>query len=945
MGSAPAMAMFGGRLYLAFRANDSSNALYITSTSDGVHWQAPADDIGDIELANAPAMTVFGGQLYIAFRANNSSDGLYLISSSDGANWTSPKQVSGIQIGSSPALAAFGGKLYAAYRADNSSYGLCIISSSDGVNWTTPAQTVSGIQMGSKPALVVFDGRLYAAYGNPAKTLCLTSTANGTSWTSAKAIGGIQLAGAPAITVFEGRLYIAFRANSSSNSLCTTSSADGVTWVTPVQSIAGSQVGDAPAIAVFSGWMQAAQTLPASRSSSLGLGGDANVGVPSPTGLTGASAFTLELWVYPNSLVGTQTLLSVQGKGFDLTLGLSAATPVLEFMFDDESIKTTLTGPDINIGELAFIAGTLDSSTATLTLYVNGAEASQQIFKSALSFGSTATYSAVVGPLQGSVGRLALWSQARDAEEVLADGATSSVIDPVAEPHLEVYVDFTSMPAVDQSGLQTSLSYESGAQLVFAIPGLALDGASYVNVGSGAQLDFPGSQSFTIDGWFYPAGYGALASRAASGTVEYLVEFISTGSGTGAVKFTRSKTSVVTANLPLYNWYHYTATYNGPDNDLSIYINGNLQTTLIAYGDETAPSVSADTLIGASAQSGSAGDFFTGLIQNTRLWNAFLDTATTRQWLYNQPVTDPALVGSFDFTVTPPVDTTDLATVTLEPGAAIAAQSGRLDPTFFGVDVGAIYAVNAAYLNQTPESPNPPPTSATQQVGAAQPTLWTQQHFDASWQAIEAILPEGVSSQRKARLRKRFEAGFAEAERRFRANPKLATPITTVVQNGVLRATYHGPDGDVLLYEGAAATTDPCTVWWIGFVYTLTVCFLQAIGLVPTNGTIATRIYNLVMSNAAAAAAITALIELPEITATAALGVITVLYQKKLLWPILKLALSSLGWWSLLWVLKQAFYIVSGTEEFAILAGFIVWAAQLTTEATSYSASCPSHST
>ncbi len=94
------MAAFNGRLYIAFKANDSSNTLYVTSSSDGVNWTTLAKGYSGITFQGSPTMTVFNNKLYIAFKANDSSNILYVTSSSDGVNWTTPaKGYPGIVLG------------------------------------------------------------------------------------------------------------------------------------------------------------------------------------------------------------------------------------------------------------------------------------------------------------------------------------------------------------------------------------------------------------------------------------------------------------------------------------------------------------------------------------------------------------------------------------------------------------------------------------------------------------------------------------------------------------------------------------------------------------------------------------------------------------------------------------------------------------------------------
>ena len=125
MGSSPSFANFNGKLYVAFRANDSSNSLWIASSTDGVNFGSQTN-YGNIQMGSAPSLTVFNNQLYVAFQANDPSHKLFVTSSSDGVNFSAATGYSNIQIGGSPSLAALNGTLYVAFQANDSSNTLWI---------------------------------------------------------------------------------------------------------------------------------------------------------------------------------------------------------------------------------------------------------------------------------------------------------------------------------------------------------------------------------------------------------------------------------------------------------------------------------------------------------------------------------------------------------------------------------------------------------------------------------------------------------------------------------------------------------------------------------------------------------------------------------------------------------------------------------------------------
>jgi Alpha-L-arabinofuranosidase B, catalytic len=255
LGSAPAMATFDGKLYVAFQADDPSHMLFVTSTADGVNFASPALGLAGISIGSAPAMAAFNNRLYIAFQANDPSHSLFVTSSTDGVHFTTPAQgYPGIQIGSAPAMAPFNNRLYVAFQANDPSNQLFVTSSADGVNFTTPASGYPGIRMGSSPAMTEFNDQLDIAFqaNDPSHALFVTSSPDGVTFsTPATGYPGIQLGSAPAMTMLGNLLYISFQANDPGHALFVTSSTDGMNFTTPATGYPRIQIGSAPATGEF----------------------------------------------------------------------------------------------------------------------------------------------------------------------------------------------------------------------------------------------------------------------------------------------------------------------------------------------------------------------------------------------------------------------------------------------------------------------------------------------------------------------------------------------------------------------------------------------------------------------------------------------------------------------------------------------------------------------
>lgn len=687
--------------------------------------------------------------------------------------------------------------------------------------------------------------------------------------------------------------------------------------------------------------------LPRFGSTSLNLASSAYADLGNPASLKNALSFTLEAWVNVNTLTGTQTIVS---KHSDNTTGafmlyLDNGYPATYYRTSPFFLKSS---DAITANKWHHIATTYDSSSGTLTLYVDGVQKAQGTFAFTPSTGNTDNI--LIGAdggdtptnfLQGMIGRVEIWSSVRTLDEIVADSV--QVEDPSAEAFLQAHFDFTVLPAVDQSGNNIPISLQGGANYCMCIPGVKLENNAYVNCGNNADLSFGDTDPYTIEGWFYPTGdSGTIFSKFDTGTSEgeYSLELANStlyakrNIPPGSIN---SDAVIETSN----SFYHFAVVFNGDDKTLSLFINGNLQTSeYFLQGVPASPTT--DFLIGAILNNGTASGFFTGYIQNVRVWSKALNSSEIQQWMLNQPVTDPHLKASFDFSVNPPVDNTDQNTISLENGAVVDYQMIPIDPTDPIITLGVFDSINAAYMNQEIVTPDPPPTPTSFVEVEDHPGELLSEDFKERLRVDMEDLMErgGFSEERRDEHRSRFEESYARAIEMMEENPDLKKGFTTIRENGKVTLIHHGIHGDEVIFEGVSAEVDDCTLWWIQFIFKLTVGFLQAIGLAPSFGNIANRVYNLVSRNQTVINFLSTSLG-KSITVAAGVGIVKVLYDQGLIWPIIKLALTSAGWWALAWILKKVIAIVTGLEAAEILAGFVVWAAQLTQLSLNYHTACP----
>lgn len=248
MGSAPSFANFNGKLYAAFRSNDSRNILFISTSTDGVNF-SPGAPYANFQMGSAPSLAVFNNRLYVAFQANDPSHELFITSSSDGVNFTSAKGYGNIQMGGAPSLAALNGMLYLAFKANDSGNAIWLGQSSDGVNFTTGIDGAD--KTNASPSLTAFNNALYLGFrSNDSRNILFVASSPNSSFPAATAYPNIAMGTGPALASANGALYVSFQANDASHSLFVTGSTSGNNFP-PATSFGGTTTGGPTTAAAF----------------------------------------------------------------------------------------------------------------------------------------------------------------------------------------------------------------------------------------------------------------------------------------------------------------------------------------------------------------------------------------------------------------------------------------------------------------------------------------------------------------------------------------------------------------------------------------------------------------------------------------------------------------------------------------------------------------------
>lgn len=236
----PALAAHTGtkRLWTAFGPPGQGSKLEVASTTDGATW-AQKKVLAGSEAKSAPALATFGGKLWLCFVGASSPSGeLRMTSSADGSTWAAPHGL-GMNAKFAPALAVHGDRLWLAYVSseggDNRNR-VCISSTKDGSTWDTPLKL--GMLSRTTPALASFGGRLWIAFmaDNETGSILLFSSRDGRAWTESYGVVSSEVVAGPSLSSHADRLVIGLTMPSGSGAdfsyVVVRSSPDGRSWST-----------------------------------------------------------------------------------------------------------------------------------------------------------------------------------------------------------------------------------------------------------------------------------------------------------------------------------------------------------------------------------------------------------------------------------------------------------------------------------------------------------------------------------------------------------------------------------------------------------------------------------------------------------------------------------------------------------------------------------------
>jgi hypothetical protein len=193
----------------------------------------------------------------------------------------------------------------------------------------------------------------------------------------------------------------------------------------------------------------------------------------------------------------------------------------------------------------------------------------------------------------------------------------------------------------DLSGNNNTGSLTNGPTFSGANGGsLVFNGSNqYANLGNPNSLNIPGS--ITIESWVYPTDITTgvvkgIASRWENNSKSYKIAILNSTSKF-YIDVSNAGTEDIylqsTQNATINTWYHVVGTYiSGVSPSLNIYVNAQLSNgVLIGTIPQSLFSGASLFLVGTDATVASGGNFFTGRIAETRVYNRALSATEVLQ--------------------------------------------------------------------------------------------------------------------------------------------------------------------------------------------------------------------------------------------------------------------------------------------------------------------------
>lgn len=665
---------------------------------------------------------------------------------------------------------------------------------------------------------------------------------------------------------------------------------------------------------------------------SVPAGGRASSSGTLGTPLDGSHAFTVETWVRPHGLGSRLSFLARQGQFF---LG-AVDTNIIVQIEGGASLATPWPEDPASTEWWHHIAAVYDGTE--MKLYVDGDLATRAIIR-VTPQSSDQPY--VMGDgMAGDLYCVRIHDSALTDKQVKAQ-----MYDPPDDMSYVADFNFGVNPARDTSGNDLPLTLANGARSRGVTPSVRMADIAYcqpvrdaaVNPGGG------GTDSFSVQGWVYAlyppqtpdvnaremmvmnAGYDDNTGMALFLTYDTSRQAFKVKTFRGNAKSQPVLESK--AYVSLKTWVNLAVTYDGTT--LKLYIDGTLDNSVANGAVETQDA--GQMMLGAGLVAGRpSGDMtLQGYISRIEVWNKALTADEVGTYTHTLPVMEEGCIARYDFFAPPARNEVNGNPIGLTDGARLTEQIGAPIP-----DGGEARIAGAA-----PRAHEPLDAETMQALRAE--ALAT--HAEHAQHVVEGLKAARAHDLDPANYR-RFIPPEAEADYVRKATANWDDVIAKVEQNPMQLdpmvrlhrvgddwvIAQHALDGSTVLYRAPADLFDACTMWRITMIWTVVAGMLSILGVTAViSDKVKDFVVNRVLANRQVMNAINGAIGQPGATALGVFTVLRTLHAFGLLWPLVKMALVSAGWWTLGRLLVKIIACFTGLEAAEFIANLIVVAGQI----------------
>lgn len=592
----------------------------------------------------------------------------------------------------------------------------------------------------------------------------------------------------------------------------------------------------------------------------------------------------------------------------------------------------------------------------SLLLYIDGQLDSQAVVSGT---GTDNSNPFLIGSnLQGNLNCVRVYNSALSAPATL-----EAMFQPDPQQQYAANFDFSRNPPADISGNNLPLTLTQGASVKNVVPGVMLTGNAYCQPIRDAAVNpgGAGNDAYTVQAWVYienpnvagatsaiiPSGQSILVNQALDSPsgIALFLSYDSTAQGYRLASLRGNATVaanslVSNATIPYKRWVNVATTYNPATATLSLYINGTLDVQSANF-PAIAPLASPDILIAGAVTQGQPSSAWTlqGYVQSVDVWNICLDAAAIAQWQDGYPVLEPGLIAHYDFGFPLPRDEVDGGPVGLADDALLIPQ------------IAPAVGVTPQPTNMRRQAPTreyaqlPPDQMAAIRAGISFANMPDVDHLleMAGRQELAVDLARFVPPDMVPRLQARLATEWQRVRRQMRDRPlEMRFLITYHKIAGDHVLIHHTPERSFVVFRAHQDSISDCVMWRIQVIWTVIAGLMSIFGITATLTSKAmTFIQQRILNNQPLMTVI--LNNLNARTATGVFMVLTALQSFGVLWPLIKIILTTLSWWALGRLLVKILTALFGTAAAVAetIAALVVAVAQLIIVIAQQPPNCP----